>query len=162
MACSRDDIEKVDAMRDLVTAVRNIRSEMRVPAKTLTDCVVSTKDEALRAFLESNRELVKRMAKVGDLRFSGERPPKSSLAVLRDCEVYVPLEGVVDLEGEAARIRKEVDNMKRAIAGIDAKFANPKFEQRAKPEVVAHERQRRAEFADKLGRLEGQLEALGQ
>jgi valyl-tRNA synthetase len=44
------------------------------------------------------------------------------------------------------------------VAGIDAKFANPEFAAKAKPEVVESERERRVEFAGKLARLRSQLD----
>jgi valyl-tRNA synthetase len=79
--------------------------------------------------------------------------------VLPGCEVYVPLEGVVDVERELERMKKEIANLEKLVAGIDAKFANPDFASRAKPEVVEAERSRRAEFASKLERLRKQLDA---
>jgi len=67
---------------------------------------------------------------------------------------------VINIEHEASRLRKEIDNLEGAIAGIDAKFANPNFERRARPEVIKTERKRKAEFQDKLARLEQQLRFL--
>ncbi len=154
------DIGRVETMRELITAVRTIRSEMRVPARSMVDCVVNTPDSTLVAFLKGNEEVIRRTANVSGLRFENERPAKSSLAVVPGCEVYVPLEGVVDLEREAGRIRKEIENLVKAVSGIDAKFANPEFEKRAKSEVVEGERRRRAELADRRTRLSRQLESL--
>ena len=82
------------------------------------------------------------------------------MANVPGAEVCVPLAGVVDLARETARLRKEVDSIGRLIRGIEAKFANPDFERRARPEVVENERERLAGFRDKLGRLERQLESL--
>ena len=55
-------------------------------------------------------------------------------------------------------MKKEIANLEKLVAGIDAKFANPDFAARAKPEVVEAERGRRDEFASKLERLRKQLE----
>jgi valyl-tRNA synthetase len=73
--------------------------------------------------------------------------------------VYVPLDGVVDVEKELERMKKEIANLEKLVAGIDAKFANPDFASRAKPEVVEAESSRRAEFSSKLERLKKQLDA---
>jgi valyl-tRNA synthetase len=80
------------------------------------------------------------------------------VAVLPGLEAYVHLAGVVDVAKELGRIREELARLDRLVAGIDAKFANPDFVARARPEVVESERQRRAEFADKRDRLRQQLE----
>ncbi|MBM3315696.1 class I tRNA ligase family protein, partial [candidate division WOR-3 bacterium] len=152
-------IAQVDTMRDLIVAVRNIRSEMSVPARVPVDCIVSTGDALLARFLQDSEPLVRELAGVAGLSFAADRPRRSSLAVLANCEVFVPLEGVVDVDKELGRIRRDAAEAERLLVGIDAKLANPNFAARARPEVVENERRRRAEFADKLARLRRQLEA---
>jgi len=181
--------DRVESLRELIAAVRTIRAEMHVPAREPVGVIVHTEDCELARFLAENAGLVRQMVPVSDLRFGAERPRRSSLAVIRGgrrpesgaapespvrisdsredsrceapgCEVYVPLEGVVDFDRELGRMEKEVANLRQVLAGIDAKFANPSFAERARPEVVEAERQRREEFSDKLTRLERQLEGL--
>jgi valyl-tRNA synthetase len=151
--------ERVETMRELIVAVRNIRAEMEVPARTRVRCIVNSADAELAEFLKKSEALVGELAAVSALEFGTSRPEKSSVAVLPGCEVYVPLDGVVDVEKELDRMKKEIANLEKLVAGIDAKFANPDFASRAKPEVVETERSRRAEFASKLERLRKQLDA---
>jgi valyl-tRNA synthetase len=151
--------EQVETMRELIVAVRNIRAEMEVPAKTEVRCVVNSADAELAGFLQRSEALVRELAGVSALELGTTRPEKSSVAVLPGCEVYVPLDGVVDVERELERMKKEIANLEKLVGGIDAKFANPDFVSRAKPDVVETERSRRAEFAGKLERLRKQLDA---
>jgi len=151
--------EQVETMRELIVAVRNIRAEMEVPARTGVRCIVNSADARLAGFLKSSEALVRELAGVSVLEFGTARPEKSSVAVLPGCEAYVPLEGVVDVEKELDRMKKEIANLERLVAGIDAKFANPDFASRARPDVVEAERTRRAEFAGKLERLKKQHDA---
>jgi len=132
---------------------------MEVPAKTAVKCIVNSADAALVDFLRRSGGLIGELAKVSALEFGATRPEKSSVAVLSGCELYVPLGGVVDVEKELDRMKKEIANLERLVAGIDAKFGNPNFAARAKPEVVESERERRAGFAGRLERLKTQLEA---
>jgi len=152
-------IAQVETMRELIVAVRNIRAEMAVPAKTKVPCIVNSAYGGLAEFLRKSEGLVRELAGVSGLEFGTTRPERSSVAVLSGCEVYVPLEGVVDVEKELGRMKKEIANLDRLVASIDAKFANPDFAFRAKPEVVEAERARRAEFSGKLVRLKKQLES---
>jgi valyl-tRNA synthetase len=159
LALDESETARVETMREMIVAVRNIRAEMEVPAKTKVRCIVNSADAGLAEFLRRSERLVRELAGVSELEFGSTRPEKSSVAVLPGCEVYVPLAGVVDVEKELERMKKEIANLERLVAGIDAKFANPDFVSRAKPEVVEAERGRRVEFTSKLERLEKQLDA---
>jgi valyl-tRNA synthetase len=159
LALDESETARVETMRELIVAVRNIRAEMDVPAKTEVRCIVNSADGALVDFLRRSEGLVRESAKVSGLEFGTTRPEKSSIAALSGCEAYVPLAGVVDVEKELDRMKKEIASLEKLIAGIDAKFGNPNFAARAKPEVVESERERRAEFQSKLERLKKQLEA---
>jgi len=152
-------IVQVETMRELIVAVRNIRAEMEVPARAEVRCIVNSADAGLAEFLRTSEGLVRELAGVSTLEFGTSRPEKSSIAVLPGCEVYVPLGGVVDVEKELERMKKEIASLEKLVAGIDAKFANPEFAARARPEVVEGERERRAEFSGKLERLRRQLDA---
>ncbi|MEO0085098.1 MAG: valine--tRNA ligase [candidate division WOR-3 bacterium] len=152
-------VARVETLREVITAVRNIRAEMQVPARTRVECVVNISSPEQAGFLKDSAGLVAELAGVSNLRFESGRPPKSSVAVLPGCEVYVPLGDVVDVERELGRMRKETETIAGLIAAIDAKFANPDFAAKARPEVVESERQRRAELEDRLVRLRRQLES---
>ncbi|MCX6841120.1 MAG: valine--tRNA ligase [candidate division WOR-3 bacterium] len=159
LALDESETARVETMRELIVAVRNIRAEMEVPAKTAVKCIVNSADAGLVDFLRRSEGLIGELAKVSALEFGTTRPEKSSIAALSACEAYVPLAGVVDVEKELDRMRKEIANLEKLIAGIDAKFSNANFAARAKPEVVEGERERRAEFSSKLDRLRRQLDA---
>ncbi len=147
----------VARMREIIVAVRNIRAEVNVPAKTRVGIIIQGAEPGFVDFLSRHQALISEGAGVASLEFSDRRPAHSALAVVAGCEVLVPLEGIVDFARETARIQKEIAELGRLIAAIDAKFANPNFAERARAEVVEAERQRRADLAAKLARLERQL-----
>jgi valyl-tRNA synthetase len=78
------------------------------------------------------------------------KPPFSASAVLTDATLFVPLGGVIDLDVERARLAKEKGRLSNLIQGAQTKLANESFVARAKPEIVAAER-------DKLQSLRGDL-----
>jgi len=173
------DLARVEMLKELIGAVRNIRAEMRVPARTRVPCIVNTGDSALAAFLKENEPLIQELAQVSALSFHAERPPQSSFALLTPrslgpsdtnalgplstpVEVYVPLAGIVDVARELSRIKKEIATLTKLVAGLSERFANPDFLARAKPEVVENERRRRDQFQDRLERLRRQFESWNQ
>ena len=81
-------------------------------------------------------------------------PPKGTPAAVTDVgEVYMPLEGLIDMEAEKARLDKEIAKMEAEVQKCDAKLGNEAFVGRAPAELVAREKERREEWAQKLGQL---------
>ena len=90
------------------------------------------------------------------------RPPQSLLAIADGCEVYVPMEGVVDVEAERSRLSRELRRLEEELSRTEAKLAREDFRQRAPAEVVAREeakgaeqRALRAKLREGLERLDG-------
>ena len=74
--------------------------------------------------------------------------------------VYLPLEGVVDLEKVKANLEEERVHLQKFLSGVRAKLENKEFVARAKPEVVETEQQKLADGEAKLQKIEERLKAL--
>jgi valyl-tRNA synthetase len=140
-----DAERQMTAVMDLVTAVRNIRGEMRIaPGASLT-ATVRPGPEAAELFA-ANSALIDALARVRltvDPRAT--RPRSSALAVLGASELYVELAGVVDPAAERQRIEKEIARVDERIGFARTKLAKPDFAERAPAEIVAKERERLVE-----------------
>jgi valyl-tRNA synthetase len=88
------------------------------------------------------------------------RPPQSALAVSDAGEVYVSLEGVVDVAAERRRLERELGRAEEERARLDAKLGRAEFRERAPAEVVAREETRRAEQAALAATLREAVERL--
>ena len=75
-------------------------------------------------------------------------------------ELYMPLEGLVDVEAEKARLDKEIAKVQQELGKSEAKLGNPNFVDRAKPEVVAKERARLVEWQEKINQLQEMRKSL--
>jgi valyl-tRNA synthetase len=129
-----------------VTTIRNIRGEMRLsPATTLNATVrAAATDEPV---LQANRVLVDTLARARvTLDPRATRPRASALGVAGQSEIYVELEGLVDLAAERQRLEKEIKRAGEAMAFTRAKLARPDFTERAPVEIVDKERDKLAEL----------------
>jgi valyl-tRNA synthetase len=88
------------------------------------------------------------------------RPPTSALALVTGMECYVPLEGVVDLEGERRRLAKELGKTEESLRFVEEKLSRDEFRARAPAEVVEREIERREELARIVRRLSESLERI--
>ena len=88
------------------------------------------------------------------------QPPSSGSAVVGDLNVFVPLEGLIDLEAEKSRLKKEIAKFQGLLNGLDKKLSQQSFLEKAPPEVVERERQRQQEYTDNLKKLEASFGVL--
>jgi valyl-tRNA synthetase len=89
--------------------------------------------------------VIRRLARI-ELVSLASKPVSGAVQVVAGAvTLSLPLEGVVDLVAEKARLSKELDKIDAEIAKIEAKLANEKFIARAPESVVAEQRERLAE-----------------
>ena len=91
-----------------------------------------------------------------------EKPRASASAVIGETEIFVPLEGVVDVEAERARLEKEALRIRKALTGLEKKLADERFRAKAPPHIVAQEEERLAAARSRLEGLHKRLAELGQ
>ena len=130
----------------VVTAIRNIRGEMRLaPGVTLT-AIVKPPRGAPAELVRTNAPLIQTLARAAvTVDPNASRSRNSALGVVGDIEVYVALEGVVDVGAERQRLEKEIKRADDAIAFGRAKLARPEFAERAPAEIVDKEREKLAQ-----------------
>jgi valyl-tRNA synthetase len=147
----------------VVTAVRNVRSEMQVPPARSVRVVIRPPDAARAAVLRAGAAPLAALARA-DLEVdpAATRPPRSAVAVVEECEIYVPLEGLVDVDAERQRLTRELGRVEDELSRLDTKLGRAEFRERAPAEVVSREEARReaqaalrAKLRDALERLDG-------
>src|SRR5882724_4928955 len=145
---------------DVVSAIRTARSESRIsPAM---EVVVTVRPSGTAAdLLIAATPLIGALAKARvTVAPDAPRPPQSAHVVASGIDVYVHLEGVVDLAAERARLGKEIERARKEIAFLEGKLGRSDFVQHAPAEVVARERGRLEEQQQILAKLSSSLSAL--
>ncbi len=144
-AVHADAEREMGSVMALITAIRNIRGEMRIAPGVTLAATVRPGPEHVKAFEDAGR-IIESLARA-QLRVDAGamRPPNSALAVVGASEVYVDLTGVVDLAAERQRLAKEIARASEQITFLEGKLARPEFVTRAPAEVVERERERLAE-----------------
>src|SRR5262249_32836524 len=147
---------------DVITAVRNIRGEMRIaPGVTLSVTVKPGPEHA--GVLSDTAALIEVLARCRlTVNAAARRPAASALAAVGPSEVFVELAGVVDIAGERARLEKEIKRVADAVAFLEGKLSRPEFVERAPAEIVEKERERLAEQHQLRQKLEASLAWLSE
>jgi valyl-tRNA synthetase len=142
-----DAASRQDQVISVIAAVRTIRGENRIAPRQSLGLVVAAPDEATAALLREAASQLEDLAAIGTLTVAvgAARPPRSAVAVAGALTLYVPLEGVVDLDEEVTRLERALTKLDEEVARLDKKLSNERFVANAPVEVVALDRERLAE-----------------
>ena len=159
----RDAAAEADmaAVIAIVSGIRAIRSESRISPAAELQVLVKPADAAAEARVRAQAATIGSLARAAiTVDTAAVRPPQSAIAMGGECEVYVRLEGVVDLAAERQRLAREIFRAEKEIAFLEGKLGRPEFVERAPAEVVARERARLAEQSELRAKLGASLAAL--
>jgi valyl-tRNA synthetase len=128
-----------------VSAIRNIRGEMRIgPGTTLNVTIRPTAVDA--TVLAQHRALIEALGRVAlVVDPAATRPKGSALGVVGASELYVDLAGVIDVGAERQRVQKEIKRVGDAMGFTRTKLGRPDFVERAPADIVDKEREKLAE-----------------
>jgi valyl-tRNA synthetase len=148
---------EMEFVQEIITAIRNIRGEMNIPPSKFIKAHIKSWQTK-----EHQIEYIKKLAHVDEIIVDEhiEKPKASASTVLKNCEIYVPLTGLIDLDVERNRLQKEILRLEGALSGINKKLSNEKFVANAAPDVVERERTKQADWISNLEKLNEILSAL--
>jgi valyl-tRNA synthetase len=152
---------EVEFLQQVVVAVRNLRAENKIGPGRTVPVVVRGRDAQLDQ-LERLADQIRPLARIESLTLSrdGSRPPVAASAVVEGAEVFLPLEGLVDLDEERARLAREAEKLLGDLEAVRKKLRNQDFLGKAKPEVVDKERTRLEQLEETLDKLKKAQESL--
>ena len=147
---------QISRMIELVTAIRAIRGENAIPVSAVLAPQLWFQEKGERKWFEGEAEVIERLTRSKGIRFLDAKlvPKKMAHYPLGAIDIYVPLEGLVDLDLEKQRLEKEIEKLKVDQLRRDKKLADQGFITHADPETVAQERSLKKIGEEKLERLE--------
>jgi len=148
---------------DAIRAIRNVRAEYEVEPGQRIEAIISAGERY--SLLMSQRDVLVSLARLDDekLRLAHtliKKPAKALTVVVGDLEIYLPLEGIVDLAAERERLTKEVEALSGAIVRSEKLLANEDFTRKAPVHVVDREREKLAANRERKAKLEERLKSL--
>jgi valyl-tRNA synthetase len=152
------------SLQEVVRVIRTIRSEFTIPPDRKIDVRILTEDGAgTRENFESHRALIAHLAGSRDLVFTSARPQEAGViaAAGKGFEVFVLVREAIDAPREIARLGKDKEKTLSEMQRTEGKLANSAFLDRAPPEVVDREREKLADLARRVSKIEEYVRALG-
>jgi valyl-tRNA synthetase len=162
---SQEGLENAEADAEIgwlirfITEVRSVRAEMSVPAGAKVPLTIAGADEETKARVARHRETLMRLARLDKIDYG--RPQAGAVQIVLDeATLALPLAGIVDIDAEQKRLKREIDKVGSEIRQIDAKLTNEKFVARAPEHVVEEQRERKSEAEATAAKLKQALKRL--
>ncbi len=157
----------MELVMELIKAVRNIKTDMNVKIKTAVPVYCYSKDRLSLESLKQGLPYIENLAGVSELIIneSGEAPADSVSARAGAAnslvEIFIPMEGLVDVEVEGRRLNKALEKATKEYESLEKKLSNQAFLERAPAAIVDKERAKLKELLEKKSSIEAGLRRLG-
>ena len=148
-------------LQDLISSVRATRSRMNIPPSKKIELKIKGNEEQ-KHFIDQNSELIISLAKLNSYNVgsSMQKPPQSVASVIHGMELYIPLEGLVDLEKEREQLNKRRIRIEELLVGINNKLSNEKFIANAPKEIIKKENDKKIDLKDELEKINFNIKML--
>jgi valyl-tRNA synthetase len=160
-----DDVEaRMAGFQELIVEVRRLRKEYGVPEGGRIAIHVFRSEEGggdgLPSLVREQAAALEQLARVDRVEMQAGHGVGAHAVLKSGVELFVPLEGVIDLDRERSRLREEIGKLEGLHAGTSKKLDNAAFVARAPAEVVQKERDRLAQLEEQRSKLGVKLAAL--
>jgi valyl-tRNA synthetase len=161
--------QRLGELQELVTQVRSLRKEYSVPEGSGVTLRLSGIEGPFKTVVEEQGNTLQRLAKVEACEFhadgdggnaSGSDTVGAHAVLKNGVEVFIPLEGVIDIARERERLQEEVDRLDAQVGATRGKLSNDGFLKGAPPDIVDREREKLSSFEEQLNKLRGRLSSL--
>jgi valyl-tRNA synthetase len=157
-------VEEFELLEEVITALRNIRAEMKLDPKKKVAAEFSSADSAIRNLLTVNREGIARLGILSDLKFSSGHLTQTVGAVrsTSQFDVRIAYAETVDVAAEKARLKKEIEGLQKAIGSKENQLGDGTFRSRAPEKIIKGLEATLAEQRIEFQKLQDRLDQLGK
>lgn len=158
---SKDATDAIDWVIDLTTNVRSAKNELGIPPGAKLAAFLPQASTLATSTIERTSAAIERLARLTPVTV-GEAPAGAAMQVTAGSDVFiVPLEGIIDIEAEKARLSKALEASQKEAKSLEGRLSNANFVERAKPEAVEKAREDYAHHSAEAERLTAALARLG-
>jgi valyl-tRNA synthetase len=159
----REAEDKMAVIMDAVTGIRSIRGELNISPSLELTALIRTLDSA-DDILNQNISYVVKLARAKDIQIGTDiqLPKNAATAIKPAMEIYVPLEGLIDIEAEIGRLKKEYAKTEKEVMFVKKKLANEDFRSKAPKAVVEESESKYYEYKEKLDGIQESIDKLEQ
>ncbi|QSF47926.1 valine--tRNA ligase [Paenibacillus tianjinensis] len=144
-------VAEMNLLMDVIRAVRNIRAEVNVPMSKKVELIIKAGSEETLSIITRNDNYIGRFCNTSSFEagLNPQTPDKVMSAVVTGAELLLPLSGLIDIEQEIIRLKKEVQTLNSEVERVEKKLGNQGFVAKAPAKVIEEERAKQADYSAK-------------
>ena len=152
----------IEWLKAMIYSVRNIRGENSIPPNVGVATKIVLEKGEHKELLQNNLEIVYKLAKVDSMEILSrhQKGDKEIAGIGGGFEIFISIEGLIDVEKERERMSKEIERMSKSIAGTKSKLSNASFLDKAPKDVVEKENEKLRYLETELEKFKRNLESL--
>jgi valyl-tRNA synthetase len=149
-------------IQNVITSIRNIRSEMNIPLSSKVDFKFKSEDKGKTEIINKQTQYIQQLARVSKIEQIpiSEKIRGTAMNVVDNVELFVPLIGLIDLDKERSRLVKEMERLNSQIKALDKKLSNSQFLDKAPASVIEQEKNKRQNFIEKFEKIKRNIDQL--
>lgn len=157
-----EEAKQTDFLKKVITAIRTVRSEMNVPPSQQISVHGRVHSTEQADILNRVKPTISKLCRSETIEFGLDvkKPEFSASAMVEKVEIFIPLEGIIDLDKEIERLEKEIQTTEGLLKSVEGKLANSNFVDRAPENIVQKEKDKQDHYSESLTKLRDQLEAM--
>lgn len=161
--CDEEAVREVEFIKDIITSIRNLRASLGLHPTVKAKVTLFARDVGIVNRVSPYAGAIASLARLDELNMSVDsRPVKAIAQVLDGIEIFMPVEGLIDVPREMERINREIAKLTKEIELALRKLSNRDFIERAPSEVVEKEKEKFSELSAKKAKLEELLDKFSQ
>ena len=158
----KDSKQTMQQLVEIIKSVRQSRVEVNTPLSKAIPIFIQAKDEDVKATLIENADYIDKFCHPSELIIDTDItiPEKAMTSVVVAGKVVLPLEGLIDMDKEIARLTKELEKLQSELDRVDKKLANDNFVKKAPEKVINEERDKKERYQEKYDGVKARIEQL--
>jgi valyl-tRNA synthetase len=157
-----DAEEKMNYVINSITGIRSVRGELNIAPSLEIRADIKTSSKEVEDILKNNLTAIMKLARCKEISIGTDimRVKGSAVSVKDEMEIYIPIEGMIDVKAEIERLQKEKTKLDDSMATIARKLSNEDFVKNAPQVIVEKERAKFEDFTHKKAKIEENIKLL--
>ena len=151
----------IEFLKNIVVGIRNLRALIGIHPSQRVEIVIYCEDSDLTDRIKTSKVFIQNLASVSNLVFKSDIKPKNCIAhVLPEVEIFLPVEGLIDIRKEIKRLSKEFSKVSKDLEKTERKLSSSSFLEKAPDDVIEKEKFKLSEFLSQRDKIQDVLKKL--